>query len=90
MKKYKLKKPVSDDFMKKVIIAMAIFLLLFTIAILIIFSVTSTEPSTLIAAVFAACLGEGSILGVLKSMKIKHLKPRIKDEQEDDTPNGLE
>lgn len=61
----------KDDFLKKVIIVLGIFLLIFTISILIIFSVTGEEPSTLIASVFAASIGEGSICGMLKKYKIK-------------------
>lgn len=64
-----------DDFLKKVIIAMGIFLLCFTIAVFAVFCFTGgSEPSTLIACVFAACLGEGSICGFLKKEKDKSKK----------------
>lgn len=71
----------SDDFLKKVVIALGIFLLLFTITILIIFQSTGSEPSTLIASVFAACLGEGSICGFIKNRKDK--KPKETENTED-------
>ena len=62
----------KDDFLKKVIIAMGIFLLSFTIAVFTVFCITGgSEPSTLITCVFAACLGEGSICGLLKLRKNK-------------------
>ena len=61
-----------DDFLKKVIITLGIFLLLFTIAVFTVFCITGgSEPSTLITCVFAACLGECSICGLLKKSKGK-------------------
>ena len=66
---------MKDDVLKKIIIALGIFLLTFTIAILIVFIATGgAEPSTLIACVFAACLGECSICGLIKSSKVKNKK----------------
>ena len=62
----------KDDFLKKVIISMGIFLLFFTIAVFTVFCITGgNEPSTLITCVFAACLGEGTICGLLKKSKGK-------------------
>lgn len=62
----------KDDFLKKVIIAIGVFLLCFTIAVFIVFCATGgSEPSTLIACVFAACLGECSICGLIKKSKEK-------------------
>ena len=64
----------KDDFLKKVIIAIGIFLLCFTVAVFIVFCVTGgSEPSTLIACVFAACLGECSICGLIKKSKDKEI-----------------
>lgn len=60
----------KDDFLKKVIIAMAIFLTIFTIVVMILFYTTGgSEPSTLIVSVFAACMGEYSICGLIKTKK---------------------
>ena len=68
---------VKDDFLKKVVIAIGVFLLAFTIAVFAVFCITGgNEPSTLITCVFAACLGECSICGLLK-------KSKGKEEQED-------
>lgn len=62
----------KDNFLKKVVIAIGIFLLIFTIAVFIVFCSTGgNEPSTLITCVFAGCLGECSICGLLKKSKGK-------------------
>lgn len=82
----------KDDFLKKVVITIGIFLLCFTIAVFIVFFATGgSEPSTLIACVFTACLGECSICGLLKKNKQEKDKEiNYKDfhslnENEDDT-----
>ena len=70
---------MKDDFLKKIIIALGVFLLTFTVAILIVFIATGgAEPSTLIACVFAACLGECSICGLIKTSKEKNKKEEEK------------
>ena len=48
---------------------MAIFLTIFTVVMIAVFAITGSEPSVLIASVFAACLGEGSICGMIKKNK---------------------
>lgn len=64
----------KDDFLKKVIITIGIFLFCFTVAVFIVFCVTGgSEPSTLIACVFTACLGECSICGLIKKDKNKEV-----------------
>lgn len=45
---------------------MFIFLILFTITVLVLFLINGNEPSTLIACVFGICGVEGGILGKLK------------------------
>lgn len=63
---------MKDDFLKKIIIAIGIFLLVFTIAVFVVFCITGgSEPSTLVTCVFAACLGECSICGLIKKKKEK-------------------
>ena len=47
-------------------------LILFTLRVLHIVETTGFEPSTLIASVFAAALGEFGILGWIKNTKIKN------------------
>lgn len=64
----------KDDFLKKVIITIGIFLFCFTVAVFTVFCVTGgSEPSTLIACVFTACLGECSICGLIKKNKNKEI-----------------
>ena len=64
----------KDDFLKKVIITIGIFLFCFTVAVFTVFCVTGgSEPSTLIACVFTACLGECSICGLIKKNKNKEV-----------------
>ena len=64
----------KDDFLKKVIITIGIFLFCFTVAIFIVFCVTGgSEPSTLIACVFTACLCECSICCLIKKNKNKEI-----------------
>lgn len=67
-----MNKQKHDDFLKKIIIVMGIFLSIFTIAMVLLFYFTGgMEPSTLIACVFAACMGEYSVCGFIKTSKTK-------------------
>lgn len=63
-----------------VLIVIAIILILFTITNLILFAKIGAVPDVLITSVFAACLGEFSVLGVIKTSKIKHGADDIDDE----------
>lgn len=66
---------MKDNFMKKILIGVFIFLLIFTGVILYLFYHTDgAEPSTLIACVFAACIGEFSICGIIQTNKNKYKK----------------
>lgn len=55
-----------------VLAVIAIVLISFTIACLVLFAKTGSEPSSLIVSVFAACLGEFSILGFIRTTKTKY------------------
>lgn len=66
----------------KVLIFLFAVLTVFTIAMIITFNRMNSVPDTLITCVFAACLGEFSVLGVIKTSKIKH--GNDDDEQEDE------
>lgn len=83
----------KDDFMKKVIIGMFIFLIIFTIGVMIEFYYTGNVPDTLIKYVFGACMGEYSICGLLKHTKEKEKTKRLKDnldeKPEDDDINDI-
>ena len=64
----------KDDFLKKVIITIGIFLFCFTVAVFIVFCVTGgSEPSTLNACEVTASLGECSICGLIKKNKNKEI-----------------
>lgn len=56
---------------KKILNSMFIFLLLYTIASLIINAITGNEPSTLTTCVFTFCGAEGGFLGAIKIFKLK-------------------
>ena len=70
---------VKDDFMKKILIGMFVFLSIFTIAMVVIFLNTGGTPDTLIVAVFGACMGEYSICGIIKKAKEKEKTERLKE-----------
>lgn len=69
----------SDDFIKKVIIGTFSFLLIFTIVMIVVFCITGSTPDVLIGAVFAACVGEYSVCGMIKKTKEKELTERLKE-----------
>lgn len=69
----------SDDFIKKVIIGTFGFLLIFTIVMIVVFCITGNTPDVLIGAVFAACVGEYSVCGMIKKTKEKELTERLKE-----------
>ena len=80
---------IKDDFMKKILIGMFVFLLVFTAAMVLLFCLTGSTPDTLIVAVFGACAGEYSICGLIKNAKEKQKTVRlekgfVEDYQEDD------
>lgn len=58
-------------FMDKVLIAIALFLLVFIITMIVIFCYKDNVPDTLILSVFGACTGEVSICGWIKTVKEK-------------------
>lgn len=87
----------KDDFIKKVITGTFIFLFLFTIAMIVVFCITGSTPDVLIGAVFAACVGEYSICGMIKKTKEVELTERLRDgslelydEYEEDTEEEAE
>ena len=74
----KIKKKIK--FSNVMVILVAILLILFTLRILDIVERGLMEPSSLIAAVFAAGLGEFGILGYIKGTKIKNNYDGTNDE----------
>ena len=65
----KVKQKKKGRFMKGIIIGVFLFLLVFIGVLLWLFYKTGSEPSTLIASVFAVAVGEFSILGSIKKKK---------------------
>lgn len=70
---------IKDDFIKKLLIAMFIFLSVFTIVMVVVFLITGETPDVLIGAVFGACMGEYSICGLIKRAKEKEKTERLKE-----------
>ena len=66
----KIKKKIK--FSNVMVCVVSVLLILFTLRILDIVEKGLMEPSSLIAAVFAAGLGEFGILGWIKTTKTKH------------------
>lgn len=67
-------KKEKKSYMKIVMTLMFAFLLLFVCACLYITYKTSSEPSTLIASVFAFCTVEGGLGAWIKTTKVKNKK----------------
>lgn len=86
--KEQLEKEMTEKKDKKVsnicLAIIAIFLTVFTAIVLIIFSRTGCEPSTLITSVFAACTGELGFMALIKNSKHKY---KI-DDDDDGGPAG--
>ncbi len=62
----------SDRFLDRVLIALAIFDLLFVVAMIVIFCIYQSVPDTLIISVFGATFGEcGCCAAVFKSKVLK-------------------
>ena len=70
---------IKDNFLKKIIIGIFIFLLLFTLGMIVIFCATGSIPDTLVLAVFGACIGEYSICGLIKNSKEREKTERMKE-----------
>lgn len=70
---------IKDDFMKKVLIGMFAFLLVFTITMIVVFCNIGEVPDSLIIAVFGACAGEYSICGLIKNAKEREKTQRMRD-----------
>lgn len=59
-------------FSTKVIIAVYATLIVFTVAMIVIFLIKDSVPDTLITCVFAACSVECGALGLIKHSKVKY------------------
>ena len=65
-----------------VLILLGAFLLLFTIAMIVVFMKFQAVPDTLITSVFACCGAEGGFMALIQTTKIKE-KEETEDERID-------
>ena len=56
----------------KILVLLGIGLFVFTIVMIVIFFIKDSIPDTLVTCVFAACTGEFSVLGWIKTSKEKY------------------
>lgn len=63
-----------------VLILLGVFLLLFTVAMVVVFVKFQAVPDTLITSVFACCGAEGGFMALIQTTKIK--------EKEEETDGG--
>lgn len=70
-------------FSKVIVLTMFVLLVIFSIAVLVIFAKTSSEPSTLIGCVFAFFTAEGGCLALIKTCETKHGKKDNQDSAEE-------
>ena len=71
-------------FSKAVVVALLIFLAVFTVAMIVCAFVTQYEPSTLIGCVFGFAAAEGGILGMIKIFE----KENNKNDRSDNNFSG--
>lgn len=69
--------------MDAVLAIMAVFLLAFVIAMLVIYCLTGGIPDTLCTCVFAACTGEISIMGWIKTTKERNRNKEFDFDEEE-------
>lgn len=62
----------NDNFMNKILIALGVFLLIFTITMIVTFWFKFSVPDTLITAVFGICASECGIMGWIRNTKQKY------------------
>lgn len=55
----------------KVLLFLAIFMVLFVVAMIVLHIITGSTPDVLIGCVFAACIGEFSVTGYIQTNKEK-------------------
>lgn len=73
----------KDDFIKKVITAILIFLVVFTVVCIVLFFVVGSEPSTLIGCVFGAAVGEFGVCSWIKNVNTKNAEPTQIDDSDE-------
>ena len=86
------KEKVSGQFMNRVVIAMILAALIFTVVMIFVFVRTGSEPSTLIENVFRFLSVEGGAMALIKSVKTvtKKRSDRESENQHEDEPEQCE
>lgn len=67
--------------MDRILVVLAVFLFLFTVAMVVIFLATGQEPATLITCVFGACGGECGAMAWIKTTKDKYLDKELEEDE---------
>lgn len=75
MKKFKM------GTMDVILLILGAFLFLFTIAMIIVYCITGGIPDTLCTCVFAACTGELSVMGWIKTSKDRRQRKQCEEEE---------
>ncbi len=86
------KRKVSGQFMNRVVIAMILAALIFTVVMIFVFVRTGSEPSTLIENVFRFLSVEGGAMALIKSVKTvtKKRSDRESENQHENEPEQCE
>lgn len=75
---------MNNQFSKKILVCMLVFLFIFVQEILFITYKTSVEPSVLITSVFAFCGIEGGLMAWIKTTKTKENNKECSNDDESD------
>lgn len=86
IKKARADNKISGRFMNRIVIADILAALIFTVAMVVVFVKTGSEPSTLIENVFRFLSVEGGIMGLIKVSKTLL---KLKDDKKQDNTNEL-
>lgn len=80
---------MKENMMDRILLAMAAFLVIFIIAMTVIFCVYQTVPDTLITAVAGLCGSECGFMGVIKTAKVLNEKSKEINMGAEDDPAEL-
>lgn len=89
MKKAKADNKIPGRFMNRIVIADILAALIFTVAMIVVFIKTGSEPSTLIQNVFQFLSVEGGVMGLIKVSKTLLKSKESKEDKKQDNPSEL-
>lgn len=75
--------------MDLILLLVGAFLLIFTVAVMVVFVACGSIPDTLVTCVFSVCGGECGVMAWIKTAKMKQAKEKEKQKSEDES-NELE